>query len=84
LTEVMPIGVRTSGFSLAYSLATTFGGFTAAICTWLIATTGDHAAPGYWMSVAAACGLAGTYFVYKSQERRSLSGVNSADTVIRA
>jgi hypothetical protein len=34
--------------------------------------------------VAAACGLAGTYFVYKSQERRSLSGVNSADTVIRA
>jgi len=39
LTEVMPFNVRTSGFSLAYSLATTFGGFTAAICTWLIATT---------------------------------------------
>jgi len=84
LTEVMPIGVRTSGFSLAYSLATTFGGFTAAICTWLIAATGDHAAPGYWMSAAALCGLAGTYFVYRSQERRSLSGVNPAETVIGA
>jgi MFS transporter, MHS family, citrate/tricarballylate:H+ symporter len=84
LTEVMPIGVRTSGFSLAYSLATTFGGFTAAICTWLIATTGDNASPGYWMSVAALSGLAGTYFVYKSQERLSLSGVSSTEGVIGA
>ena len=84
LTEVMPIGVRTSGFSLAYSLATTFGGFTAAICTWLIATTGDNASPGYWMGVASLCGLAGTYFVYKSQEQVSLSGVSSAERVIGA
>jgi MFS transporter, MHS family, citrate/tricarballylate:H+ symporter len=84
LTEVMPIGVRTSGFSLAYSLATTFGGFTAAVCTWLIATTGDNAAPGYWMSAAALCGLAGTYIVYRSQERVSPAAVNSAGTVIGA
>jgi MHS family citrate/tricarballylate:H+ symporter-like MFS transporter len=84
LTEVMPIGVRTSGFSLAYSLATSFGGFTAAICTWLIATTGDNASPGYWMSAAALCGLAGTYLVYRSQERLALSDVNSAETAIGA
>ena len=32
LTEIMPAHVRTSGFSLAYSLATgLFGGFTPAI-----------------------------------------------------
>jgi len=67
LTEVMPVGVRTSGFSLAYSLATTFGGFTAAICTWLIATTGDNASPGWWMSAAAICGLVGTVLVYRTQ-----------------
>jgi MHS family citrate/tricarballylate:H+ symporter-like MFS transporter len=67
LTEVMPVGVRTSGFSLAYSLATTFGGFTAAICTWLIATTGDNASPGWWMSAAAVCGLLGTVLVYRTQ-----------------
>jgi MHS family citrate/tricarballylate:H+ symporter-like MFS transporter len=82
LTEVMPVGVRTSGFSLAYSLATTFGGFTAAICTWLIATTGDNAAPGYWMSAAAICGLVGTFIVYKTQERPALSGAGSGEPVI--
>jgi len=84
LTEVMPVGVRTSGFSLAYSLATTFGGFTAAICTWLIATTGDNASPGYWMSAAAICGLAGTFFVYRTQERPALSGASSGERVIGA
>ena len=31
LTEVMPASVRTSGFSLAYSLATVLGGMTPAI-----------------------------------------------------
>ena len=37
LTEIMPPEVRTTGFSLAYSLATAiFGGFTPAIVTWLI------------------------------------------------
>ena len=37
LTEIMPVSVRTAGFSLAYSLATAiFGGFTPAVSTWLI------------------------------------------------
>jgi MFS transporter, MHS family, citrate/tricarballylate:H+ symporter len=50
----------------------------------LIATTGDNASPGYWMSAAAVCGLAGTFFVYRSQERVSPSAVRSAGTVIGA
>jgi MFS family permease len=58
LTEIMPVHVRTSGFSLAYSLATAiFGGFTPAICTYLIHLTGNRALPGVWLSFAAACGL---------------------------
>jgi len=58
LTEIMPIDVRTSGFSLAYSLATAvFGGFTPAISTYLIHVTGNRAIPGLWLSFAAACGL---------------------------
>ncbi len=58
LTEIMPIDVRTSGFALAYSLATAiFGGFTPAISTYLIHITGDRAMPGVWLSFAAACGL---------------------------
>jgi len=58
LTEIMPEEVRTSGFSLAFSLAAAiFGGFTPAICTYLIHVTGNRAMPGAWLSVAAASGL---------------------------
>jgi MHS family citrate/tricarballylate:H+ symporter-like MFS transporter len=66
LTEVMPVSVRTAGFSLAYSLATAiFGGFTPAVSTWLIQATGDKAAPGYWMSFAAVSGLVATVLLYR-------------------
>jgi MFS family permease len=59
LTEVMPLNIRTTGFALAYSCATaTFGGFTPAISTYLIHATGNRAAPGWWLSFAAVCGLA--------------------------
>lgn len=58
LTEIMPLEVRTNGFSFAYSCATAaFGGFTPAICTFLIHTTGNRAVPGLWLSFAGACGL---------------------------
>ena len=58
LTEMMPVSVRTSGFALAYSLATAiFGGFTPAISTYLIHISGNRAVPGLWLSFAAACGL---------------------------
>ena len=66
LTEVMPVEVRTVGFSLAYSLATAiFGGFTPAIATWGIYITRDHAAPAIWMSFAALCGLIATLVIYR-------------------
>jgi MFS family permease len=64
LTEIMPIDVRTTGFSLAYSLATAFfGGNTPAICTYLIHITNNKAMPGVWMSAAALVGLAGALLV---------------------
>jgi MHS family citrate/tricarballylate:H+ symporter-like MFS transporter len=53
LTEVMPPHVRTVGFSLATSI---FGGFTPQV-------TVDHAAPGWWMSGAAARGLCATFLL---------------------
>jgi MHS family citrate/tricarballylate:H+ symporter-like MFS transporter len=67
LTEIVPATVRTAGFSLAYSLATTLGGSSLAISTFLIARTGDKAAPGYWMSFAALCGLAATLALYRGR-----------------
>ena len=71
LTEVMPVDVRTAGFSLAYSLATTIGGFTPAISTLLIHSTGNKAAPGLWMAVAAVCGLIATLVLYRTPESRN-------------
>ncbi|MFU2326374.1 MFS transporter [Pseudomonas sp. NFX98] len=66
LTEIMPVQVRVAGFSLAYSLATAvFGGFTPAMSTFLIQYTGDKAAPGYWMSIAALCALCATLYLYR-------------------
>jgi MHS family citrate/tricarballylate:H+ symporter-like MFS transporter len=68
LTEVMPVEVRVVGFSLAYSLATAiFGGMTPAISTYLIEVTGDKAAPGYWMSFAAVCGLIATLILFRKR-----------------
>ena len=58
LTEIVPLNVRTTGFSVAYSLATAlFGGFTPAISTYLIHVTDNRAAAGLWLMFAAACGL---------------------------
>jgi MFS family permease len=58
LTETMPPEIRTSGWSLSFSLATAlFGGFTPAISTYLIRITANPAIPGVWLSLAAALGL---------------------------
>ena len=60
LVEIMPANVRTAAFAFAYSLATAvFGGFTPAICTYLIEALGNKAAPALWLSLAAAIGLTG-------------------------
>jgi MFS family permease len=61
LTELIPAEVRATGFSLAYSVAAIiFGGFTPAICTYLIHLTGNSAAPGIWMSFTAFVGIGAT------------------------
>jgi len=66
LTEIMPVEVRTTGFSLAYSLATaTFGGFTPAACTYLIHVLDNKAAPGIWLTGAAILGLVATLVLFR-------------------
>ena len=60
--EMMPQKIRTVGFSLSFSLATTlFGGFTPAIATYLIHITGSRAAPALWLSFGACFSLAGVF-----------------------
>jgi MFS family permease len=77
LTELMPPLVKASGFSIAYSLATAiFGGFTPAVCTYLIQVTGSRAIPGVWLSFAAAVGLIATLLAQRAvaRARPTLSG----------
>ena len=81
LTEVVPARIRTAGFSLAYSLATAlFGGFTPLVCTWLIEETGNRAAPGLWMTVAALASLVATILVYDLRPGRRPRAVLGAVT----
>lgn len=63
LVDMMPANVRTSGWSLAYSLTyAIFGGFTPALVTYLIHVTGDRAIPGIALTGAAVVGIVGTLF----------------------
>jgi MFS family permease len=76
LTEIVPPHVRTAGFSLAYSLATAlFGGFTPAICTYLIQTTGNRAVPAVWLGFAAVCGLVATLILGARERARDHAAV---------
>jgi MFS family permease len=59
LTEVMPANARTVGFSFAYSLATTLGGSTPALSTYLVHKSGSAAAPAFVAMAAALFGLCG-------------------------
>ncbi|MGN6463089.1 MAG: MFS transporter [Pseudolabrys sp.] len=66
LTELIPLHVRTAGFSVAYSLATAlFGGFTTAVATYLIEMTGNRAVAGLWLMFAAACGFVATLAAWR-------------------
>jgi MFS transporter, MHS family, citrate/tricarballylate:H+ symporter len=66
LTEVVPAHVKTTSFSMAYSLAAAlFGTFTPLVATWLISTSGDRATPSYWLMLAALAGGSATLLIYK-------------------
>ena len=74
LAEIMPAEVRTAAFSLAFVTATAiFGGFTPAICTYLIEATGNRAAPALWLSFAAAISLLAAYILPAVQSARERS-----------
>jgi MHS family citrate/tricarballylate:H+ symporter-like MFS transporter len=81
VTEIIPIEIRTVGFSLAYSLATSvFGGFTPAISTYLIHVSGNRAIPGLWLSFAAACALGATFMI-RTRQQSLASAVEQAAPV---
>jgi MHS family citrate/tricarballylate:H+ symporter-like MFS transporter len=67
LVEVVPKHVRTTCFSLAFSLAAAlFGTFTPFAATMLIDKTHDKASPGFWLMAAAASGIIAALVIYRS------------------
>lgn len=64
ITELFPVGSRTTGVSIAYNIAVTvFGGPAPFALTWLIAATGSNLVPGIYLAAAALVSLAGTVFL---------------------
>jgi len=61
--QAFPRRHRATGMSLMYSLGVTlFGGFSPLIVTWLIARTGNPAAPAFWLMAAIAVSLVALVF----------------------
>ena len=60
MTEIFPVGVRSTGTSLMYNFGVMlFGGLAAFINTWLVKATGDQTAPVYYIVFAVAIGVIG-------------------------
>jgi MFS family permease len=76
LAEIMPKEIRTTAFSLAFVTATAvFGGFTPAICTYLIELTANRASPALWLSFAAAISLVAAFLLPAVQSASRLQTV---------
>jgi len=59
LSDLFPTRSRSTGMSLAYSIAVTiFGGFAPFIITWLISATADPYAPSFYLIFAALVSIA--------------------------
>lgn len=79
LAEIFPTGVRSSGISVAYTLAVTiFGGFAAFIATWLIAVTGSKLAPSWYVTISAALSLVLIATFYRQPRGMAFSEATSA------
>lgn len=58
LPALFPAHVRYSAFAIGYNCATSlFGGTAPLVITALIASSGDHLVPGYYMAAAAALAM---------------------------
>lgn len=58
LAEMFPTTVRYSGFAVSFNLSNAiFGGTAPLVATWLIATSGNDVAPGWYLMGAAAVSL---------------------------
>lgn len=70
LTELFPVGNRTTAMSVSYNLSVmTFGGLAPFFVTWLLAATGWAAAPSAYLTVAALLSLTTLTIAYRNGVR---------------
>ncbi|MFZ2031408.1 MAG: MFS transporter [Vitreimonas sp.] len=64
ISEALPQGMRSRGLGIVYAVAiSVFGGLTPVTVTWLIMTTQNQMAPGYYMVGAAIVGLVAIFML---------------------
>ncbi|QDG94431.1 MFS transporter (plasmid) [Rhizobium sp. NIBRBAC000502774] len=71
VSNLYPAEVRSTGLSITYNIPPTlFGGLSPLVVSYLIATTGDKAAPAYYIVLVATVGLAGVLTLGLKQKNR--------------
>jgi MFS transporter, MHS family, proline/betaine transporter len=66
MSDIFPTRMRTTGLAISYSFCVAiFGGFAPFINAWLIAVTGVHAAPSFYLMLAAAISLTALVAQYR-------------------
>jgi MFS transporter, MHS family, proline/betaine transporter len=79
MTEIFPVGVRSTGASLMYNFAVMlFGGLAPFFNTWLIQLTENKAAPVYYIFFATAVGVIGLS-LYRGRTTRAEGALQSAE-----
>lgn len=63
LIEIIPNQVKATGFSIAYSISVTLGGFTPSISIFLINYTNNKASPGIFITIVSLITLLATIFI---------------------
>jgi MFS transporter, MHS family, proline/betaine transporter len=72
LTDLFPVGIRSTGVGLIYNLGVAiFGGLAPFAITWLIALTGNKMSPVYYVVISAVVGIAGLLQLREQQILRS-------------
>ncbi|WP_425825533.1 MFS transporter [Streptomyces fractus] len=70
MAGIFPADTRATGMAVGYNIGVTvFGGFTPMIAAWLLDTTGQSAAPSYWVAIAAVASLTSLFVLRRRAPR---------------
>ncbi|MFC0581881.1 MFS transporter [Micrococcoides hystricis] len=71
LAEIFPTKVRYSGFAVSFNLSNAlFGGTAPFVATWLIQSTGNDLAPGFYLVAASIVSLIAVSFAVETSRKK--------------